>query len=155
LYGDKVTPDNTTLLEWARRAGVLDRCSFLGREPAVERRLPGLDLLVSSSLSEAFPLILGEAMACGVLCVTTDAGDSAVIVGDPARVVPRNNPVALADAIVRAVQLDAGRQAADAASAVEHIRTQFALPQIAARFRALYTELAGAQLSLAANDATS
>lgn len=46
-----------------------------------------MDLLLSASLSEGFPNVIAEAAACGIPCVATDAGDSAVIVDEPQFVV--------------------------------------------------------------------
>ena len=138
LYGDNVTPENARLIAWASEAHALEACRFLGPEQAVNLRLPGLDLLVSSSTSEAFPLILGEAMACGVRCVTTDVGDSAAIIQDESRVVPAGNARALADAILRAVRLDSQQQEQQILSGIESIQARFSLSRIGARFRELY-----------------
>ncbi len=64
-----------------------------GDMPAVYN---AFDIATSSSYGEGFPNVIGEAMACGVPCVVTDAGDSAWIVGETGVVVPPKNPEALA-----------------------------------------------------------
>ena len=66
-----------------------------------------LDVLVSaSSFGEGFSNVLGEAMACGVICISTDVGDARKIIGEEGIVVPPDNSCALARAIETAVELD-------------------------------------------------
>src|SRR5258707_7996543 len=92
-------------------------CHLLGPRRDVPRILAALDLLTSSSISEAFPLTVGEAMSCGVPCVATDVGDSAHIVGATGRIVPPSAPQAMADAWNELLALtpDARRQIGAAA----------------------------------------
>jgi glycosyltransferase involved in cell wall biosynthesis len=55
-------------------------------------------MCLSSNRSESCSNVVGEAVACGVPCAVTDAGDSALIVSDSGKVVPPSNALALAQA---------------------------------------------------------
>jgi glycosyltransferase involved in cell wall biosynthesis len=70
------------------------------REPLAKARI-----FCSSSISEGFPNVIAEAMAMGVPCVATDAGDARIIIGDSGIVVPTSDHVALADALVSIAML--------------------------------------------------
>jgi len=59
------------------------------------------DIIVSPSYyGEGFSNVIGEAMSCGVPCVVTDVGDSALIVGSCGRVAPPNDAKSLANSIL-------------------------------------------------------
>jgi glycosyltransferase involved in cell wall biosynthesis len=61
--------------------------------------LAGLDLFVVSSRVEAGPLVLAEAMAEGLPCVSTDVGEVRRVAGEDVAVVPVVDAAALAAAI--------------------------------------------------------
>jgi len=77
-----------------------EQMHLLGERYDIARLMQAMDVFCLSSVSESFPNVLGEAMACGVVCVTTDVGDSGDIVGEHGRVVPARNEAALSEAVV-------------------------------------------------------
>jgi glycosyltransferase involved in cell wall biosynthesis len=80
--------------------GLADRLLWLPGQADMNAVYNALDILCSSSaFGEGFPNVVGEAMAAGVLCVVTDVGDSAILVGDERFVVPPGDPVRLASRI--------------------------------------------------------
>ena len=98
LCGSGITPGNAQLMEWIDAAGLRGACHLLGERTDVPRLVAAMDIASLSSRGEGFPNVLGEAMSCGVPCVATNVGDSAVIIGDTGRVVPPRDPAALAEA---------------------------------------------------------
>jgi len=103
LVGDYITYNNRSLMADVSRYG-LDRTVFLlGPFDNIPMVMNGIDIHVLSSLSEAFPNVLAEAMACGVPCVSTDVGDVKVILGETGWFCPPRNPKLLADALESAI----------------------------------------------------
>ena len=78
-----------------------DRIATCGARFDVAEWLGGIDLLaVPSAWGEAFPNVIGEALACGVPVVATDVGDSARIVGEQGLIVPPKDTRALTEALL-------------------------------------------------------
>ncbi len=120
LCGDKVDANNPAIMAQISSLGLAEKCHLLGPRRDMARIHAALDVAVSSSISEAFPLVVGEAMSCGVPCAVTDVGDSAMMVGATGRVVPPRDPDALAGAILELLSLGPDARAqlgADAQSA--------------------------------------
>ncbi len=96
LCGDGMMWENAALVEKIPRL-VKERIHLLGRRGDIPRIDAALDLAtLSSSDGEAFPNVVGEAMACEVPCVVTDVGDTAMMVGDTGIVVQPRDAQALA-----------------------------------------------------------
>jgi glycosyltransferase involved in cell wall biosynthesis len=89
--------------ELARTLGLAGRVAWIGARANVAAVYNALDVVCSSSDSEGFPNVLGEAMACGVPCVATDVGDSAWIVADPRYIAPPADPAKLAECVESAL----------------------------------------------------
>ena len=144
LVGKGCDRDNEALADWIASTGFPARFHLLGLRSDVPRLLAAFDLAVlSSAFGEAFPLVVGEAMCCGVPCVATDVGDAARIIGDTGRVVPPRDATALAGAMQELLGLAAAEREALGTAARARILAEFSLPAIAARYAALYDELIG------------
>lgn len=69
---------------------------LLGVRRDAPRLIAAFDLATLASQREALPLFLAEAMAQGVPCVATDVGDIPALVAETGRIVPAQDPQALA-----------------------------------------------------------
>ncbi|VXA95286.1 Group 1 glycosyl transferase [Burkholderia sp. 8Y] len=105
MIGHELVSENRALQQTLHDAGVADACHLLGPRDDVDALVPGFDVFCLSSRSEGFPTVIGEAMACGVPCVATDVGDTAVLIGDAGRLVPARNPQALAAGLLSVLSL--------------------------------------------------
>lgn len=141
LCGYGVDRSNTALTGLIEQLGLEGVCLPIGQRGDVERVLAGLDLLVSSSVSEAFPLVLGEAMSCGVPCVATAVGDSAQIIGPCGRLVPPRDPRALAQALTDLLALPAADRQTIGAAARARITERYDITVITRRYEELYLGL--------------
>lgn len=129
------------LKEWLRDPAVGGRVRLLPERPDVSKVMNGLDLFCLPSLSEAFPNVVAEAMACGVPCLVTNVGDAAAIVGDSGRIVDPGNPTALAEALISFVRMERGERRALGLQARRRIEEHYSIRRAAERYCDLYTGL--------------
>jgi glycosyltransferase involved in cell wall biosynthesis len=146
LCGRGISDSNESLRAMFNHEGLHGRYHLLGIRNDMPSVLAALRVVVSSSSSgEGFPNVLGEAMACGIVCVVTDVGDSAQIIGSTGIVVQPDDVAALADGILRITELDPEQYRYLADSARRRACEHFGLDATVARYEALYSELAASQ----------
>jgi glycosyltransferase involved in cell wall biosynthesis len=139
LAGNQVEPENQSLYQLIQDLGIVERIHLLGERRDIPRLSAALDILTSSSAyGEAFPLVVGEAMSCGVPCVVTDVGDSAWIVGNTGRVVPPRNSEALANAWKDLIELSLEERGALGKAARARIIENFSLDSVVDQYENLY-----------------
>ena len=143
LCGLDITWQNSQLAGWIETAGIRDCCHLLGVRQDMTRLFAGMDIATTASLGgEAFPLVIGEAMACGAPCVVTDVGDCALIVGETGTVVAPGDPEALAEAWRSLIEAGPRVRHRLGIAARRRVQQHFALPVIVERYQTIYSRLA-------------
>lgn len=145
MIGRDVDEHNAELTGLRAALGLADRVHLLGERRDLHLLTPGFDIAVSSSSwGEAFPNVLGEAMACGVPCVATDVGDSARVVGEAGRIVARRDPAALARAMRELAALEEPARQHLGRLARERVLAHYSLPAIVRQYGETWREVAAA-----------
>jgi glycosyltransferase involved in cell wall biosynthesis len=138
-----VDENNADLIGLIGGCGLTGKVFLLGLRDDIRQLTPGFDLAVlSSTIGGGLPTTLAEALACGVPCVATDVGDSAVVVGEQGRIVPPDNPQALAEAMEALLDLSSEDRRRMGAEASRRMEETFSVQMLAARYAALYRSLA-------------
>ncbi len=104
FVGKKLDPSNDNLIRLIEENGLTKRIHLLGVRNDISAIMNSIDIFMLSSVSEAFPNVLNEAMACETPCITTDVGDAALIVGDTGWIVSPQDSKALAKSLIKALE---------------------------------------------------
>jgi glycosyltransferase involved in cell wall biosynthesis len=140
LWGKGMETGNEMLANWNREEGPGACVHFLGQRSDSNRLFAALDLATLSSFTEAFPAVIGEAMACAVPCVATDAGDTRIIIGDTGRIVPKRDPESLAQAMLAMLSQPAERRILGE-RARQRIIQHYSLEKMAGEYAGLYRDI--------------
>ena len=142
LCGTGVSNDNPAILELIPESlHSNQRLHLLGARSDMPHIYAALDIATLSSLGEAFPNVVGEAMACEVPCVVTDVGDAAWIVGDTGIVVPPSNPTALANGWGQLIEKNREERRLLGTRARKRIEDTFDIAQITDQYAAVHEDL--------------
>lgn len=112
---------------------------LIGLRQDIPDILSSLDIYISSSYREAFPLILGEAMACELPCIATDVGDSQLIINSCGWIISPQNPKLLANTVLEVLEKNQFELSQIGRKARERIIQEFSLENMAKLYKQLYT----------------
>ena len=141
LAGKGVDRDNEELMRSIEGAGLMENTHLLGPRADMSELMAALDVLACPSHAEAFPNVVGEAMASGVPCVVTDVGDCAYIIGDTGRVVPAGDKAEFASGVAAMLKLSHAERASLGRRARERVASEFEIGRVVRRYQELYESL--------------
>ena len=142
LCGEGVSLANAALTDTVNNYELNDVVRLLGLRQDISDITAALDIACSSSLfGEGFSNTIGEAMACGVPCVTTDVGDAAAIVGTTGKVVAPADGEAFANALSELIECGAEVRRSLGRQARAKIVACFDMRIIANQYHQLYQSL--------------
>lgn len=141
MVGPGLDWSNEVLVQWIDDVGIRDRVLLMGERDDIPQCLKAMDIFCSSSRTEAFPLVVGEAMVMGRPAVVTDVGDTGLLVGDAAVVVPREDAGALAMGLARLISAPKDEREKLGMRAQERVRFHFSAERNRERTIEVYRSL--------------
>jgi glycosyltransferase involved in cell wall biosynthesis len=139
LVGPGMDRTNTRVRAMIKQFGLGDSVRLIGETTDTDFLYPAFDVLgLSSAWGEAFPNVLGEAMACGIPCVATDVGDTRQIIGKTGYVVSPSRPDQFATKLLDVLSVEKADRTTLGDLARQRIEERYSLEQIADGYRSLY-----------------
>lgn len=145
LCGKGVSNRNPALRALIDEHRLGERVYLMGERVDIPRLTAALDIAVSSSFTEGFPSVVGEAMSCGVPCVVTDVSDLHEILGNTGRVVPPKDSPSLAEAITELIGMGSFDRQRLGARARARIIEHYSIESSVACYETIYHEVAAAR----------
>ena len=140
MIGRDNTWENMKLVSWIEQHNLRDRFVLLGERSDVPLCLAAMDVFCLHSKTEGFPNVLGEAMAMGLPCVTTDVGDAKLLLGSTG-VVVSVSALSVCQAVSHLLNLDKQDLIDMGACARQRLEDNYSLSKIILQYNDVYKSL--------------
>jgi glycosyltransferase involved in cell wall biosynthesis len=146
LAGRGVSRNNTFFENLLPKGSQNASFHLLGERNDIEHIFASLDVATcSSAWGEGFPNAIGEAMACGVPCVATDAGDAGILMGETGIMVKRQSPQELSKAWEKIAGMSLGESREMGQQARQRIIDHYSQDKTTRSYEELYKEIFNSQ----------
>lgn len=140
MAGKDLDASNSSLTQELEARGLRDCTVALGSVRPSASLFPAFDAFALTSLREGFPNVLGEALASGVPCVSTDVGGCREVIGDSA-VYPVGDTAGLAQGLLDILAQPADKRDRGADEGRRRVESLFSIEALGQRYLELYREL--------------
>lgn len=143
MVGRDLELSNAQVTRWIAKTSYPDNFILVGERSDVAVCLKAMDIFCLPSRSEGFPNVLGEAMLAGVPCVSTDAGDAAVLGGMDVPIAEVDNSIDLANKLIGLLEKTVEERNELGRALNQRIVEKYSVDKMVSRYIDLYKELEG------------
>lgn len=138
MIGRGVTKENQKLMRMLKEAKNPEIFVLLGERDDVIDFMLASDVFCMHSKTEGFPNVLGEAMLCGLPCISTDVGDAKYLLNDSSWIVQPSNPDELARKLYQLLSLPVSERVVLGNIGAKRIRVEFSMNKTSNAYLQLY-----------------
>lgn len=143
LVGRELHSQNSKLMALINATPQPYAFKLLGERSDIAACLKAMDIFCLHSRTEGFPNVLGEAMAIGLPCITTDVGDAAFLLDRHGLVIPSRDAAALTDALEKMLACGLSKLEEIGAAGQIRISKEFSMEIMTENYHRLYIRLLG------------
>ena len=137
----KGVDNNIELERQAQNLNIKDNIIVLGEKSNISKILASTDLTVlTSAWGEGFPNVLGESLASGVLCVSTDVGDSKLIIDEYGFIASPGSYEQISSAILKALSMSHEERLALGLKARNYIEKNYSIDKVYNEYLNIYRD---------------
>lgn len=137
IVGDGPLKNN--LLKYTHKLNLSESVEFYGIRNDIPELMRESNILVLSSSHEGFGIVLAEALASGLLVVSTDCGGSKEVLGNSRFLAPVQNSFILAELMIKATELSNDERKDILFSGRKRVSEFFDIEKIYMKWNQLYT----------------
>lgn len=141
MAGEGIDLKNTQVYKISQKFP-LNKFILLGLVKEMNELMPAFDIFcLSSAWGEGFPNVLGQAMACEVIAVSTDIGDASYIINNKERICKPGSPKSLAKIIISLLSINDNQRNIIKKENRIFIKENFNLSLVSDKYLAVYKNL--------------
>ena len=141
LIGRGLDYSNQEFIDVLKKHSNINNFILLGERSDIPTCLKSMDLFCLPSRSEGFPNSLGEAMLAGIPCVSTDAGDAAILGGDDVPIAKVGNHEDLASKLVETLAKSQLEREEIGRRLRQRIINEYSMDKMVCQYQDLYSHL--------------
>ena len=139
LVGKGLSNENLELVDKINSYKLMDKIILYGKSYNISKIINAFDLNILSSKKESSPLVLLEAMASGVPCISTDVGDARKIVNNTGWIVESLNHRALGNCIINIFD-NKGIIKNKSSIAIQRVKDLYSIEKMKLNYKKLYEQ---------------